>query len=42
MIQLLKSLFDHLLGIPNPAILKKQEIYARQQRWLDYLTQPGK
>jgi hypothetical protein len=42
MIQFLKSLFDYLLDAPDPAILKRQEIYARQQRWLDYLTQPGK
>lgn len=42
MIQLLKSLFDYLLSAPNPALLKRQEAYARQQRWLDYLAQPGK
>jgi hypothetical protein len=42
MTKLLKAVFDYFLGAPDPAMLRRQDIYARQQRWLQYLAERGK
>ena len=43
MTKFFKALLDYFLGPdPDQAIHRRQEIYARQHRWLEYLAQPGK
>ena len=38
MLKLLQSLLNHFLDAPrHHAMMRRQEIHIRQQRWLDYL-----
>jgi len=43
MLKLWQAMLSYFLDNTDPAALRRQEIYARQQRWLDYLRwrRPG-
>jgi hypothetical protein len=35
--RLIQDLLSYFLDVPDQPMLRRQEIYDRQQRWLDYL-----